>query len=74
MASRKQERNEETRRAIIREWDAWAPGNDTRAVSKGLEFFAHLQKEKPHLLEFSYPGDKWQAVHGWLLHARRVQE
>jgi hypothetical protein len=57
--------------AVLLEWSEWAPKNlpnrpqPTRADA-GM-FFAHLQTEKPHLLEFETGSDKAQVVHGWLL-------
>ena len=46
------------------------PLNKTKRVNfdtaKGVVFFNYLQAERPHLLEFKYPGDKRQCVHGWL--------
>lgn len=62
-------------RAIIREWDVWAPKNAKGAgYSDGMIFFTHLQRARPDLLEFRFSGDKWQRVHGWLLSNRRVTE
>jgi hypothetical protein len=40
----------------------------------GMMFFAFLQKEQPHLLNFRSNSDKWQDVHGWLLRAQRVKD
>jgi hypothetical protein len=61
--------------AVIREWDAWASKNAGDAQKlNGMYFFTYLQKEKPNPLNFKYPGDKWQAVHGWLMRERRVKE
>lgn len=63
--------NDAAKQAVIREWDTWAPKNPADTTG-GLMFFLYLQKEHPDLLQFKYPGDKWQCVHGWLLSARRV--
>lgn len=62
---------------VIREWDAWAAKHPHEAASllNGMVFFTYLQKEHPDLLlDFKSYGDKWQAVHGWLLRERRVKE
>jgi hypothetical protein len=60
--------------AIIKEWDAWVlkHGEEAR-IGDGMFFFVYLQRECPDLLDFEYPGDKWQAVHGWLLSEGRVR-
>ena len=55
---------------IVREFEAWvkrtgAPGT-LPSGTEALVFYAYLESERPHLLKFSYPGDRWQVVHGWL--------
>ena len=63
--------------AVIREWDVWAAKHPHEAatLAGGMVFFTYLQKEHPDLLlDFKSSGDKWQAVHGWLLRERRVKE
>jgi hypothetical protein len=68
---------DEARRAILREWDVWAMENsdDANGTMSAMMFFAHLQQNRPDLLEFEYSGaDKWQQVHGWLREADRVRE
>ena len=65
------------KRAVIRAWDAWAAKHPHEAatLAGGMVFFTYLQNEHPELLDFkSSPGEKWQAVHGWLLQERRVKE
>ncbi len=61
---------------IVHEWESWRATNlqpDKRASgTDGLAFFVDLQREKPHLLEFEYHGDKWQIIHAWLLRAGLV--
>jgi hypothetical protein len=60
---------------IIREWDDWAAKqSDPSRLRDGMQFFTHLQKQKSDLLDFRGSGDKWQAVHGWLLRNRRVKD
>ena len=56
---------------ILSEWVDWRAGNLTREEKAtsihGLVFYAFLQKEKPHLLDFGRKGDKWQIIHAWLV-------
>jgi hypothetical protein len=63
----------EAERAIVLEWDVWAP---EKAASFGpsadMCFFYHLQRAKPELLDFGYSGDKWRAVRTVLLSADRI--
>ncbi len=61
----------EARRLILKEWPNWRANNlfkDERASgTDAFTFFGYLQQKMPHLLDFPYPGDKWQQVHSWLL-------
>lgn len=54
----------------------WAADNGKRipheAVEGGMLFYGWLEKERPEALNFRASGDKWQVVHGWLLHSRMV--
>jgi hypothetical protein len=43
-------------------------------ILRSMAFFNYLRKERPYLLEFEYPGDKWQCVHGWLLRAGKIKQ
>ena len=62
-------------RAILEEWDRWSKDQTNPLhLRDGMYFFNYLQREKPLLLEFPYPGDKWQAVHGMLIHGRRLKD
>jgi hypothetical protein len=65
-----------TKRAIIHEWDNWAAlhPDDITSPSAGNLFFIHLQEKKPELLNLRSSGDKWQAIHGWLLREGRVKD
>jgi hypothetical protein len=67
--------NNEARRAVLREWDAWAPKHpDDAKIKGGMMFFVYyLQRERPDLLEFK-SSEKWQDVHGWLRWGLRVKE
>ena len=68
-------RHEDAKRLIIQEWDIWASKQtDPFNLREGMIFFGYLQKEKPDLLNFRDPGDKWQTVHRWLLDAGRLKE
>ena len=47
---------------------------DDAKVMNGMLFFVYLQEERPTLLDFRSNSDKWQAVHGWLVRARRLKD
>ena len=51
--------------AILQEWDAWAQRKGFIArIENGKIFYSHLKRNRPDLLvDFKYPGDKWQIVH-----------
>ena len=68
--------DDEAKWAVLHEFDVWAMNNpeDAKGAMTGMMFFAHLQQERPELLRFEYPGDKWQRIHGWLLEGRRVKD
>jgi hypothetical protein len=60
-------KKEDARLAVLREYDRWAKANPNDAKKMGgFVFFAHLEKERPDLLEFRAAGSKWQIVHLWL--------
>ena len=41
----------------------------------GILFFTHLQEKRADpLLDITTAGDKWQTVHAWLVHERRVKD
>jgi len=69
-------KKDEAKRLIIQEWDKWAASNLTpdndHTSGDALVFFGHLQKRRQDLLTFRHRGDKWQAVHGWLLSVHKV--
>ena len=64
-------RQVEAKFLILHEWDLWRDNNlerdETATGIDGVAFYAFLQSEKPHLLDFENGGDKWQIVHAWLL-------
>ena len=72
MASMKKE---DARRAILSEYDRWAKDhtNDAKKMG-GYVFFAHLEKERPDLLDFRAARSKWQIVHLWLRHGARLKD
>ena len=68
-------KKDDAREAIVAEWDRWAARNpDDAEVMNGMLFFVYLQEERPSLLDFRSNGDKWQAVHRWLVRARRLKD
>jgi hypothetical protein len=68
--------SDEARRAVLHEWDAWAKENpeDAKAGMSGMMFFNYLQQKRPELLDFKFPGDKWQQVKAWLNAGGRVKD
>ena len=71
----KDEKKEDARLAVLREYDRWAKANPNDAKKMGgFVFFAHLEKERPDLLDFRAVGSKWQIVHGWLRHGGRLKD
>jgi hypothetical protein len=70
-------RDKDAREAVISEWDNWVRDNRVMAKAQasvaGLLFYAHLQTEKPKLLNFPCKGDKWRTVRGWLQRAGRLK-
>ena len=62
-------KKEETRRAVLSEYDGWAKEHPNAAnMMGGFLFFRYLQQERSDLLDFRAAGSKWQIVHGWLQH------
>jgi hypothetical protein len=64
------------RRAVIREYDAWAAehGHDAAKTRDGVIFFEYLRRERPDLLDFPFSGDKWKIVQRWLRTWGRVKQ
>jgi hypothetical protein len=64
----------EAEQAIRTEWRVWARRNNIVDADGqvALVFYGYIQQNRPDLLDFRYPGDKWQIVHGWLRHAGYV--
>jgi hypothetical protein len=59
-------KQDEARRRILAEWPSWSATESEPTRMNGLMFYAFLQSERPHLLEFRSSGDRWQYVHIWL--------
>jgi hypothetical protein len=58
---------EESRRAVVSEYDSWAKKHPNRAsMMGGFLFFRYLQEERSDLLDFRAVGNKWPIVHGWI--------
>jgi hypothetical protein len=70
---------EEARRQVLRVWDNWAKENIAKGAAAtgtdALLFHAFLSSERDDLLRFRDKGpDKYQTIHGWLLHAGKVKD
>jgi hypothetical protein len=66
--------NTPAKMAAIAEWDSWERAHPNEAkISGGIAFFTYLQRNRPDLLlDFKYPGDKWQLIYSWLLREGKV--
>jgi hypothetical protein len=67
---------EDAKTRILSEWRSWCESveDGRRNARDGLLFFAFLQRERSHLLQFRDHGDKWQTIHGWLKNAGFVMD
>jgi hypothetical protein len=65
---------EDARIQIVAQWPKWAKANKVEQGTgrDALLFFNFIQDKRPDLLAFRSSGDKWQAVHGWLLNGRLI--
>jgi hypothetical protein len=61
-------------KAIAREFQRWPTRPKNPTAKDALIFYGWLYQHRPELLEFPYPGDRWQAVHGYLLRHRHVTD
>jgi hypothetical protein len=61
---------------IIGEFISWRDkkGITNATGTDALMFYGYLTTHRRDLLSFTYRGDKWQRVHGFLLHARLVSD
>jgi hypothetical protein len=60
-------KKEDSRRAVLSEYDRWAKQHPNQAsMMGGFLFFRYLQAEKSDLLDFRAAGSKWQIVHDWI--------
>jgi len=50
------EKNDDARRAILREWDTWVKNNPTDGALKGMEFFNYIRNERSELLKVGHRG------------------
>ena len=65
----------EAKPRIIAAFDDWVKAGGRRNPTgfDGFSFFGDIKRDRPALLEFRTPNpDKWQAIHGWLIQAKRV--
>ena len=60
------------KRAVIKEWDDWALNVARMSLATACFSFPICKESADLLLDFKYPGDKWQIVYSWLLRAGRV--
>ena len=69
----------EARLLIMSEWNRWSranlPASDTLpSGNDAFKFCGYLEREQPDLLHFRHGGDKYQAIHGWLLSSGKVRD
>jgi hypothetical protein len=60
----------ESKRAVLQEWDGWSQLNPNEDCV--VRFFNYLRSDRPHLLDFQYPGDRWMLVRAWLVSTGRI--
>ncbi len=69
-------KQEEAESQILHEWNIWSakniPFGDRPTSYHGFHFFGYLETEKPELLNFSFPGDKWPCVYTWILRTKQA--
>lgn len=57
----------EAKAQIIPLWHEWLQVNRSDKASQDMQlFYAYVQKEHPHLLNFRYAGDQWQTFKMWI--------
>ena len=59
-------REREAKSRIVAEWHIWAEGKGRLSSQEAIQFFEHLQREKPDLLALLASGRKWRVVHKFL--------
>ena len=65
----------EAKDKIMEEFDEWVEKNDfggTPTEREALQFYAHIELDKSHLLNFQCAGDKWQKLKSWLYDSSRI--
>ena len=69
--------NEESRLAILSEWNVWAaanlPAGKPATGNDDFAFYGYLRSERPSLLSFRSSVDRYQTVHRWLLRSGKVK-
>ena len=66
----------EAKDKLMKEFDEWKQKNNfggKPTESDALQFFAHIESDKSHLLNFRCAGDKWQRLKSWLYHSSRIR-
>ena len=48
----RQDKNNEERQAILREWDSWAKQYPTDSAHRGVQFFNHLENSHVRIIQF----------------------
>ena len=65
----------EAKDKLMKEFDEWEQKNDIGGKSterEALQFYAYIELDKPHLLNFQCAGDKWQKLKSWLYDSSRI--
>jgi len=66
----------DAKKMILKAFDEWRVRQGLHTPNKrdALAFYADIQKDQPHLLDFRCSYDKWQKVKDWLIQAERVSD
>ena len=71
-------RQAQAKEKLMKEFDEWAyefKSSQKPTVQEAFfTFFSYISSEKPSLLDFKYPGDKWQKVKSWLIESSRITD
>lgn len=58
---------DEAKQRVTNLWMDWLATRARTTLSQDMQvFYAHLQKQHPHVLSFRAAGDKWQTVKSWI--------
>ena len=66
----------EAKDKLMKEFDEWKQKNGFEGIpteSDALQFYAYIESDKPHLLNFKCAGDKWQKLKSWLYDSSRIR-